>query len=231
MLAETSAVQGNIHLGTGGAKHVIIYAGAGLDGDLISEGSHSSLTLLTGPSTVLRETRLQRVDGFDTASVQGGGWVFAGEMFIETVEVEAGHVLVDGVLSSGSVLVRGGLLGGSGSVSVSGSVENASGIVAPGRSMGVLSIQRHGGTGGHYVQGPDVVLELEISAVPNPQPGVDHDQLRVAGIASFADGTTIRVVPRPGVYRRGVHGAADGGGAAAGGRGSRRQARAGEPRG
>ena len=69
----------------------------------------------------------------------------------------------------------------SGNGTVTGDVDNSSGIVAPGNSPGILSMS------GNYTQGAAATLEIEVDG--DAGPGEDgHDQLAVGGTASL-DGT------------------------------------------
>jgi VCBS repeat-containing protein len=83
------------------------------------------------------------------------------------------------LLAPGDTLtLQGGTLKGTGSVS--SSVNNAGGTVAPGNSPGILDIS------GNFTQGPGGVLDLEIAGRDPDVP--QFDRLRVTGTASI-DGT------------------------------------------
>ncbi|HLT57599.1 MAG TPA: autotransporter outer membrane beta-barrel domain-containing protein [Limnochordales bacterium] len=77
------------------------------------------------------------------------------------------------------------------------------GNVSPGSSFGILHIGE-GDKEVDYYQGKDAELVIEVRAADNPQPGEDYDQLVVTGTAYFEDGTTLRLMPAPGVYRTGM---------------------------
>ena len=90
-----------------------------------------------------------------------------------------GTLIVNGSLLGDALVESPGRLGGTGSI---GSLVNH-GTVAPGNSIGVLSVT------GDYEHGPDAVLEIEID-------GAGHaDRLDVGGTATLQGGT-VQVVPQ-----------------------------------
>jgi hypothetical protein len=89
----------------------------------------------------------------------------------------AGHTTIDGALNLAQLFaVNGGLLSGSGTIS--GSVSNAAGQVAPGDSPGLLTIT------GNYAQASSGQLDIELGGTT---PGAGYDQL-VVGNAATLDG-------------------------------------------
>lgn len=88
--------------------------------------------------------------------------------------VNAGKLLVNGMLTGEVVVNAGGTLGGNGS---SGKVTvNPGGILAPGNSPGKLTVN------GDYLQAPAGVVNIELGGT---NPGVTYDQLVVTGAASL----------------------------------------------
>ena len=80
-------------------------------------------------------------------------------------------------VSGGAIQAAGGVIGGSGTVG--GDLSNTGATVAPGQSVGVLTVD------GDYSQGSSGALEIEVAGLA---PGTEHDQLDIAGTASL-DGT------------------------------------------
>ncbi|OUM99808.1 MAG: hypothetical protein BAA04_08455 [Firmicutes bacterium ZCTH02-B6] len=197
VLTETSAVNGRVSI-AGTKATATLYAGARLNGELSSGSSGSKLELKqaeTGSGT----TQLQGIDGFDRAAISGGRWVFTTTANIKQVEIGGGELAVDGHLkSSDGVRVTGGVLSGVGNIDAEVHVLN--GKVSPGSGIGVLTIG--GGVRDQdYYQYEDAELVIELRPAENPVPGVDYDQLVVTGTAYLQSGTTVRIVPAPGVYR------------------------------
>ena len=98
------------------------------------------------------------------------------------VDVQAGTLSVNSVLTSGLDISVSGTLSGSGTIT-NNVVTTATGIIAPGNSAGILDI------GGNVtlVAGSSFNVELAHGAGLTPVAGTDYDQLNVGTIA--ADGT------------------------------------------
>ena len=90
-----------------------------------------------------------------------------------------GTTMVRGTLdtNAGSISIYGGILLGDGTIEVEGIVDNVSGSVQPGMSVGALTIT------GHYGQGPGAELKIELSGAVQ---GTEYDLLDVSGDASLA---------------------------------------------
>lgn len=133
-----------------------------------------------------------RNEGFVEASGVGGitssgaNFTNAGQVLVNSsssftrvgnLTQTAGSTTVNGVLavSSGSLLVQGGALKGSGQVS--GQVNNTGGVVEPGASIGTLTIN------GSYTQTSDGALHIELGGGSARSNG--HDQLVISGNASL----------------------------------------------
>lgn len=216
-LGEESSVHGDIILGDGGDKIVTVLAGAILEGDLRSEGALSVLRLRAGAPG--GTTKLHDIAVFDDAYVTGGYWIFGGKSEIFILDIEGGHVHVaeSGEILGDILAVNGGILSGEGVIN--SAVWVFGGAVAPGRldgdgfarpdSFGVLTVvgtpEGRPDDRPDYWQTEDGVLIIKIRPSEDPEPGVDHDQLNVLGTAVFENGTTIRILPAPGVYRSGMN--------------------------
>ncbi|MFP4397622.1 MAG: autotransporter domain-containing protein, partial [Desulfonatronovibrio sp.] len=102
-------------------------------------------------------------------STSGDAWAL---MLSDSKAVNNGTVVGDTVLEHGSLLMGNG--------SFTGSVDNKSGIVSPGNSIGTINIT------GDYTQGNNSVLEIELDSN-------NSDKLVVTGTANL-DGT-LRMIP------------------------------------
>lgn len=105
--------------------------------------------------------------------------------FTGTTSVDAGTLLVDGTIGGSTVTVAvGATLGGTGTVGPT----SLGGTVAPGHSIGVLSVA------GDYFQGTGSTYAVEIDAAGA------SDRLAVSGAATIAGDTEVRVFAAPGSY-------------------------------
>ncbi|MFP4109038.1 MAG: autotransporter domain-containing protein [Desulfonatronovibrio sp.] len=102
-------------------------------------------------------------------STEGAAWAL---VLLDSKAVNNGTVVGDTVLEHGSLLMGNG--------SFTGSVDNRSGTVSPGNSIGTIDIT------GDYTQGNNSVLEIELDSN-------DSDKLVVSGTADL-DGT-LRMIP------------------------------------
>jgi hypothetical protein len=99
---------------------------------------------------------------------------------------QAGQTIVDGALnvdSGAQLLLQGGLLKGDGTVT--GNVNNTSGVVAPGHSPGVLTIV------GDYTQGTGGATEIDLGGA---QAGTGYSQLKVSSLAQLAGAVDVKLV-------------------------------------
>ena len=103
----------------------------------------------------------------------GGNLTLSGNStaFFGSLEVNAGTLFVNGNLNGSTTTISGGRLAGNGTV---GSVTLNSGALSPGLSPGTLN------TGSLFLSGG--LLEFEINGLT---PGIDYDQLNVAGTISL----------------------------------------------
>lgn len=164
---------GNISLLNGSTLNVLSgdYSGSVQStGDLVKSGAANTTLLLTGASTYLGGTTVNggTLNLTNVASLTSDALVNSGGIFVVN-----GHVLADAPNDvAGDVIVAtGGLLKGSGIIE--GQVHN-SGVVAPGNSPGILTVN-----GGYAESG---LLQIEIGG--NDGAGVNptgHDQLRITG--------------------------------------------------
>lgn len=136
----------------------------------------------------------QEADGTFASQISGGGTVekrgagtltlSAASPFTGTLTVAEGTLALPGSVA-GPVVNRARFLG-TGSV---GSLRNeAGGTVAPGASIGVMTVL------GDYIQETASTLEIEIDAALPRGPGSSHDRLDVDGAATLAAGSTVRLL-------------------------------------
>ncbi|WP_112184789.1 autotransporter domain-containing protein [Ralstonia sp. GX3-BWBA] len=121
--------------------------------------------------------------GTGTLTLNGVSSGFAGSTTVTGGTLAVGDAANAGAVLGGNVLVNAlGTLRGHGTVS--GDV-SSSGVVAPGGSIGTLSV------GGNYTQGSTGTLAIEVSPT-------DASQLRVGGAAAL--GGSLAIVFDPGTY-------------------------------
>ncbi|MGN6463791.1 MAG: autotransporter outer membrane beta-barrel domain-containing protein, partial [Pseudolabrys sp.] len=102
-----------------------------------------------------------------------------------TTTVAAGTLAVNGDLSGSAVTVNtGAILGGNGTVGAT----TINGVVAPGNSIGTLNIA------GNYTQATGSTYRVEINNTSAA------DLLNITGTATIQSGTTVNVLPAPGLY-------------------------------
>ena len=81
-------------------------------------------------------------------------------------------------MGSGDIINNGGVIGGGGKIS--GSVDNARGTVAPGNSVGVLTID------GNLSNGASGTVAMEIEGTDGAGEDRGHDQIQVTGSSTLA---------------------------------------------
>ena len=156
-----------------------VVSGGTVNGDIVAEDS-SVLTLRSGGTIV------GNVDTFDSAVFN----IEAGSTHIGDYNAYGSAIIViNGTVSEGSEFAQNFLLSGNsllkGSGTISGSLEQTGGTVAPGNSPGILSI------GGNYsVSAGTLAIEfggLAGAGVYDPVGGIyGHDQLNVTGTVSVS---------------------------------------------
>jgi fibronectin-binding autotransporter adhesin len=158
---------------------------AGVPGTLVNVGNNTTLTFGASNST----TFAGQFSGPGTLAKQGSGTVtltgnsfFAGNTRIDAGTLFLGTDASPNASLAGLVTVDGGTLRGLGGV---GTLNNSSGTVAPGGSIGALRV------GGNYTQGNNGTLRIEVSPTA-------ASQLAVGGAANLAG--TLSLVYDPGVY-------------------------------
>lgn len=110
-----------------------------------------------------------------TFTNQGDVTIGPGSQFdVSHYTQSGGHTLVDGTLSAPLVDLQGGIFSGVGTLT--GTLNNAAGILGPGSSPGILHV-------GGYTQGTAGSLNLEIAGL---LPGTQFDQFWIGGNASLA---------------------------------------------
>jgi len=150
---------------------LVLRTGSDLIGSVLLEGRADQVRLAGSG----RED--ERFAGVETLIMAGWDWTLAGDSTFGSIRVVGGRLGIDGVVHGNTTVHAGGTLAGSGTVV--GEVVS-SGRVAPGRSIGHLTID------GDFRQNANGLLAIEI--------GRDSaDLLTVTGTASL-DGT-LRVLP------------------------------------
>lgn len=203
VLLPTSRVEGDIDLGDGDDE-AAIHFGSVLTG-LLDGGGGENVLRLHGPAAGALSSRTAPTAlaprNFGEAFVNGGMWSFASETELDAARQVGGIVVVDESVAVGTYLLQGGELTGTGTLA--GALGNTGGVVRPGSSSGGSEFGASLGiftVAGDYAQTAGGTLEIEVGA-EFPEPGLNHDQLAVTGTASFADGSIVRIVSLPGVYR------------------------------
>ena len=168
-IVNSGTISGSTHSIFGTENTLLVLeSGSDLIGPVVLDGEDDRL-VLTGSG---RED--ETFQGVETLSMEGGNWSLGGASAFAEIHLEGGRLAVD----NGVVLAKGNLLAGDGVVAAD--VVN-SGSVAPGRSIGQLTIE------GDFRQQESGVLLLETD-------GEEMDRLRVTGAATL-DGT-LRIEPR-----------------------------------
>jgi autotransporter-associated beta strand protein len=108
--------------------------------------------------------------------------------FTGGLEVLSGSLIVDGTFAGG-LLVSGGFLGGSGTVGAT--TLGAGATVAPGNSIGTLSVA------GDFAFDAGSIYEVEVNDGGNT-PGVNNDFIDIAGALTIDSGAVVEVVPENG---------------------------------
>jgi autotransporter-associated beta strand protein len=164
---------GNVSLLNGSTLNVLSGNYSGVvqsSGSLVKDGAANSTLLLTGASTYLGGTTVQggtlnlaNVGSLTSNVVVANGGVFVanGLVLADIPDEIAGNVFVN----------AGGLLKGSGTIA--GDVTN-SGVVAPGNSPGILTVN------GTYVESGTLQVEIGGTAGAGVNPN-GHDQIHVTG--------------------------------------------------
>ncbi len=108
--------------------------------------------------------------------------------FTGGLEVLSGSLIVDGTFAGG-LLVSGGFLGGSGTVGAT--TLGAGATVAPGNSIGTLSVA------GDFAFDAGSIYEVEVNDGGNT-PGANNDFIDIAGALTIDSGAVVEVVPENG---------------------------------
>lgn len=171
IVANAGGGNGTLNIGTGGAAGILdtptVAFGAG-DGTINFNHTETSYSFDAA------------VSGTGTVNVLSGHTVFtANSTYTGLTTVSGGKLSVDGSILS-HVAVTGGTLGGSGTVQ---SIAVGNGIVAPGNSIGTLTVA------GNATFNSGSVFQVEVDSAGN------SDLLDVGGFASLAG--TVQVLPYP----------------------------------
>jgi uncharacterized protein with beta-barrel porin domain len=174
-----------------GAGVLILQTGSTLNGDAVgtTAGGGSTALILQGAGTANNNFL-----NFNTLDVTAGGvWALNGVSTIGATTVDSGELRVGDAAHTGAVLTSpitintGATLSGHGTVV--GDVSNKGGTIAPGGSIGVLTIT------GNLTQSSASTMSIEIDPAIN-------SALAVSGTASLAGSFVL--VADPGIYRKGM---------------------------
>ncbi|WP_290993867.1 autotransporter domain-containing protein [Hyphomicrobium sp.] len=193
LISNAATVTNSGTIGSTGAGRAIVFSGAATHTLNLQTGSVLNGNVQGGTGTdnlVLQGTGTEDIakfSNFETLSMQGSAWTLTGaRTFTTSATVQSGILSVNGTLTSPTVTVQnGGILGGTGNIV--GNVTN-NGIVAPGNSIGTLTIT------GNYTQSTGSTLRTEINNTPAT------DLLNITGTATIESGATVNVLPATGLY-------------------------------
>ena len=180
---------------------LFVYSGSTLvvrNRGLIPSPHGEDLFLMSGASLIfdLSEDLVVHSNISGDGMQQGGGVIKTGNAalvltgnntYLGGTIVEHGRLIINGTTQGTCLINPGGILAGNGTI---GSTTN-SGRVAPGNSIGILTIA------GNYIQNSGSVLEMEIDGAGN------SDLLNVTGSATIQPGSTLEIVPLRGAYTSG----------------------------
>jgi autotransporter-associated beta strand protein len=181
----TTISSGTLQLGDGGSSGAIV-------GDVVDNGvlrfNRSDLFTFDGV-----------ISGAGSVEMVGSGHLvlngvntYSGGTTLSAGLLEIGDINHTGASLASDVLLTGGVLRGHGTIN--GALNNLSGTVFPGGSIGILTVA------GNYTQGPGGTLKIEVT--PNATAGIGYDQLYVTGSASL-DGA-LGIVVGAGTYTAGT---------------------------
>ncbi len=180
-----------INLGSGNSTVEILGGSASVIGNM--DGGTGTSTLNIAPGTGNSFTYDGAISDFATLTVNPGSVILDGDSasFTGATTIAGGGLLEvgdaanpDASLGGDVTVASGGMLRGHGTID--GDVTN-DGVVAPGGSIGVLTIN------GNYVQYAGGTLNIELAQATAV--GVGYDQLRVTGTASLAGTLAIQLDP------------------------------------
>ncbi len=186
--ALTKSGAGNLNLwGFNSYSGGMTIAQGTLTGDSASFGT-GPITVASGASIIFQ----QNVNGAFSSPISGmGGLVKSGSGSLTLTGnnsysggtiINAGKLVNNGSVAGPVTITSNGTLGGGGTIN--GNVVS-SGLVAPGNSPGILTIN------GDYMMNPDSVLEIEVGGLT---PGIDHDLVQVTGTATLGGTVTFPLI-------------------------------------
>ena len=151
---------------SGGDDVLTLRTGSNLTGNANGGVDNDTINLLESGSEDVNFT------GFEILNMNGANWSLSGSSDITNVNVNSGVLANNGSIF-GDVTLAGGQYGGTGTTN--GALNNTTGVVAPGNSIGTQNIN------GNYVQGAGATLAIEVN-------GTASDVLAATGTATL-DGT------------------------------------------
>jgi outer membrane autotransporter protein len=164
-----------------GTNSLTLQTGSVLNGNVIGGPNADSLVLM-GAGT----EGINKFSNFETLSMQGTAWALTGTgTFSTSSTIQSGVLAVNGQLTSPTLTIQNaGTLGGAGTLV--GTVNN-SGTIAPGNSIGTLSVT------GNVVFAPGSIYEVEANAAGQA------DKILATGVTTIQGGT-VRVLAGFGNY-------------------------------
>lgn len=156
------------------ASELVLFAGSTLNGNAVGAGS--TTTTLTGAGAA--QIELQRFSGMGALVVNGGDWTATGSASgFQSASVSGGSLSVNGVFLTPISASNGGVLGGTGTV---GALSlGASGVLAPGNSIGTLNVT------GPLAFAAASTLSVEVGGCP----GLCSDRVIATGPVTISGGT------------------------------------------
>ncbi|MGJ7499510.1 autotransporter outer membrane beta-barrel domain-containing protein [Variovorax sp. ZT5P49] len=193
-ITTAGRINGSIVLGTG--TDTVTVTGGTINGNITGDGVdalnfnlgansfiHGAPYTISGMDSIVMNSGNAQLNGSvaaNTLNVKGGTLVLGGSAaIVGMTSVEGGTLAVNGTLNGSVNVLALGRLQGSGTV---GSTTVA-GIIAPGNSIGTLSIN------GNFAQSSGSTYQVEVDPASSAS-----DLIRVSGTASIGSGSNLQVV-------------------------------------
>ena len=193
IITTAGTINGAIVLG--GGTDTLTVTGGAINGNITGDGadalnlnvgansfSHGASYAISGMDSIVMNSGTARLDGTisaNTLTVKGGTLVLGNTAaFAGATSVEGGTLAVNGTLAGSVNVLAAGRLQGSGTV---GSTTVA-GIVAPGNSIGTLTVN------GNYAQAAGSTYQVEVDPASTAS-----DLIHATGTANIAGGSNLQV--------------------------------------